>query len=472
MNGKQKAQMQTGIYKPESIKDIAESLGINNLSDHVASALASDVEYRIHQVVEEASRFMRHARRTTLMPSDIDHALRVLNIEPLYGHSPAHPPRFRKVLVPSSGPVYFVEDEELDFDKVLKEEKIFLPKGVSWTAHWLAVEGVQPLIPENPPSIPRSDETAEQQIVNGQTQNGAGGSQFPPTPPSPSRPTPQSVKRTSNKQSLVKHVLSRELQLYYNRLTGSLIPPPTDQAKRSAALASLRIDAGLQSLLPYLVRWVAEGVVNSLKAGLSTEAEGRTLEVWLEVLGALLENSNFFIEPYLHQILPPLLSILLTATLPPSHSTPLRTLAAQTLSRLLTAHSTTYPSLSPRLMKTLLLALISPGKSKGTREGAVRGLMGVGKEATRKGLVESGGVKVVGDEIDSEAGNESLVTAVFDALISLRMPAADEPIPLDAESEVDKPIVEGLRETFGDFFARRMMNDGEWAKAILSGPGG
>jgi transcription initiation factor TFIID subunit 6 len=347
------------------------------------------------------------------MPSDIDHALRVLNIEPLYGHSPANPPHFKKVLIPSSSPVYIVEDEELDFDKVLKEEKIFLPKGVSWTAHWLAVEGVQPLIPENPPSIPKTEETAEQHIANGQIQNGAGGSQFPLTPPSPSRPTPQSIKRPTTKQSLVKHVLSRELQLYYNRLTGSLIPPPADQAKRSAALASLRIDAGLQSLLPYLVRWVAEGVVSSLKAGLDTEVEGRTLEVWLEVLGALLENSNFFIEPYLHQILPPLLSILLTATLPSSHSTQLRTLAAQTLSRLLTAHSTTYPSLSPRLMKTLLLALISPGKSKGTREGAVRGLMGVGKEATRKGLVESGGVKVVGDEIDGEAGNESLEAAVF-----------------------------------------------------------
>ena len=50
-------------------------------------------------------------------------------------------------------------------------------------------------------------------------------------------------------------------------------------------------------------------------------------------------------------------------------------------------------------MKTLLFALISPGKSRGTREGAIRGLMGVGKEAIRKGLVEGGGAKVVGNEL-------------------------------------------------------------------------
>ncbi|KAG2362775.1 hypothetical protein BDR07DRAFT_1484357 [Suillus spraguei] len=127
---------QMGIYKSDSVRDVAESLGIANLSETVASSLASDVKYRIHQVIE---------------------ALRVLNIEPLYGHNPHNPPVFRRTLpfqnVANVGPVYFMEDEEIDFDRVLREEKITLPKGVSWTAHWLAVEGVQPLIPENPPAI-------------------------------------------------------------------------------------------------------------------------------------------------------------------------------------------------------------------------------------------------------------------------------------------------------------------------------
>jgi len=49
-------------------------------------------------------------------------------------------------------------------------------------------------------------------------------------------------------------------------------------------------------------------------------------------------------------------------------------------------------------MKTLLVALISSGKSKGTREGAIRSLVGIGKEAVRKGFVEGGGVKFVGSE--------------------------------------------------------------------------
>ena len=66
-------------------------------------------------------------------------------------------------------------------------------------------------------------------------------------------------------------------------------------------------------------------------------------------------------------------------------------------------------------MKTLLLALISPGKSHGTREGAIRGLVGVGKEAIRKGLVEGGGAKVVGAEWESGEGgrNPGLVNSVM-----------------------------------------------------------
>jgi transcription initiation factor TFIID subunit 6 len=62
------------------------------IPDAVVSALASDVEYRIHQVIEvlvklyfgvcksdkEAARFMRHGRRTMMTTSDIDQALRVL----------------------------------------------------------------------------------------------------------------------------------------------------------------------------------------------------------------------------------------------------------------------------------------------------------------------------------------------------------------------------------------------------------
>ncbi|GJE91707.1 TAF-domain-containing protein [Phanerochaete sordida] len=481
MTSKQKAcvppSQLTGLYKADSIRDVAESLNIPALPDSIASALASDVEYRIHQVVEEAARFMRHARRTTMTTSDIDQALRVLNIEPLYGHYPHNPPTFRRAgpypASQAAGALYFVEDEEIDFDRVIKEEKISVPKGPRWAAHWLAVEGVQPLIPENPPAIPKEHD-GEAHGVNGVAKPApAGGSIFPPTPPSSDRPSPiQAAKRphAQSQQQLVKQVLSRELQLYYTRLTTALLPP-VDQTKRIAALASLRHDAGLQALLPYLVRWVAEGVVAALRSGAQTDSEGKTLAVLLEVIGAVLDNPTLFIEPYLHQLLPPILSTLLHSSLPPEHATHLRTLAAQTLSHLLTQHSTTYPSLSPRIVKTLLLALIGKDKSMGTREGAVRGLMGIGKEAIRKGVVEGGGAKVVGAECAQameDQAQSSLVGAVMASFQKLSGRSA-RPEPLNPADDADAAVVQRLRDTVGDFFADRLTGDRQWALGVLQG---
>ncbi|EDR12960.1 uncharacterized protein LACBIDRAFT_292995 [Laccaria bicolor S238N-H82] len=461
-------QMSKIVDRRRDFLDIADSFPIT-IPDAVASALASDVEYRIHQVIEEAARFMRHGRRTTMSTSDIDQAFRVLNIEPLYGHTPHNPHTFRRALpfpqVPAAGPVYFVEDEEIDFDRVLKEEKIALPKGVSWTAHWLAVEGVQPLIPENPPAIPR--ETVDADGTKGESLTKLNGTGLLPTPTT--APQQGAKAAPGQQQQLVKQVLSRELQLYYARLTSSLLPPSLDLTKRTAALASLRHDAGLQALLPYLVRWVGEGVVGTLKEGSQSETDGRVLEVLLDVTSALIENNTLFIEPYLHQIFPPTLSILLHSSLPLSHATLLRTSASQTLSRLLTQHSTTYPSLSPRIMKTLLLALISPGKSKGTREGAIRGLLGVGKEAVRKGLVEGGGAKVVGAECqgnNSESG--ALVGSVMDALRVLQ-PLSDmsDSLDLDGTNEADVGVMEKLTEVLGPFFAKRVAGDAAWAREIV-----
>lgn len=40
------------LYPTDSIRDVAESLGLNAPSSHVAAALAADVEYRIRSIVQ------------------------------------------------------------------------------------------------------------------------------------------------------------------------------------------------------------------------------------------------------------------------------------------------------------------------------------------------------------------------------------------------------------------------------------
>lgn len=159
--------------------------------------------------------------------------------------------------------------------------------GVRWTAHWLAVEGIMPRVPENVApdhhayraQAASKDPTSASSIItpNGLSISsiGAGGSQLP-------------IGKT-------KPHLSQELQLYFSRLTKALMPLDagvvtvsaavtaaaggvnggegeggaapsgvgelTDlERARLAALASLRGDTGLQGLVVYLVRWVGERV--------------------------------------------------------------------------------------------------------------------------------------------------------------------------------------------------------------------
>lgn len=80
----------------EIIKNIAEHCGIssNNLKDDAAVALSQDVEYRLREIIQvfqfndnlkscskDAMKFMRHAKRMTLLPDDINSALKVRNVQ-------------------------------------------------------------------------------------------------------------------------------------------------------------------------------------------------------------------------------------------------------------------------------------------------------------------------------------------------------------------------------------------------------
>lgn len=92
---------------------------------------------------------MRHSKRTKLSVDDVNAALRVKNVDPLYGYTCGEAPKFRKTTV-NANDIYFDDDEEVDFDSVLNKPLPKIPLDVTFTAHWLAIEGVQPAIPQNP----------------------------------------------------------------------------------------------------------------------------------------------------------------------------------------------------------------------------------------------------------------------------------------------------------------------------------
>jgi transcription initiation factor TFIID subunit 6 len=417
------------VYPTDTVQDVAESLGLPPLNGGVAALLAADVEYRIRQVVQDASKFMRHGKRTQLRVTDVDRALRQRNIEPIFGFHPttlgkasasgAYPTpvgsTFRRIQT-QSGPIHLVADEEIDLDKVLDvSPRVALSHGVGWSAHWLAIEGVQPAIPQNPTFVAASNaviSAAAPAAVGSNMVQPGGATAFLASSSAGSSSQPVA-------KALIKHVLSRELQLYFERLTTAIIEPPREanvedaskrqsQAKavhkgtetpkaadadgdtsmasnagptgagsapesglpassgnsyRDAALSSLRADPGLHQLVPYLIQWINERIQTNLR-------DEDVLGWMLHTIDALITNPYLGIEPYVHQLLPYVLSILLTASLGQSPTSEraymLRSQAGSVLARIVKQYTATYPTLLPRIVRTLIGAL-GAGCARATR---------------------------------------------------------------------------------------------------------
>ncbi|KAI9602822.1 hypothetical protein H4Q26_002126 [Puccinia striiformis f. sp. tritici PST-130] len=158
----------TGVWPKTSVKDVAESLGLGNLSDEAATALSADVEFRLTQL-----------------------------IEPLWGFASTDTLSFRRT-TSAVGNLYFVDEEEIDLTKVLAADLPPVPQKTSCTAHWLAVEGIQPAIPQNPTPADLKSHPAFSGLQ--------------------SLAIPSSSKQAMESQTLTtKEHLSRELRLYFNR---------------------------------------------------------------------------------------------------------------------------------------------------------------------------------------------------------------------------------------------------------------
>ncbi|GAB2213020.1 hypothetical protein Droror1_Dr00021033 [Drosera rotundifolia] len=152
--------------------------------------------------IEEAIKCMRHSRRTTLTTDDVDAALTLRNIEVIEAPLPK------------------------------------APLGTSIMCHWLAIKGIQPAIPENAPVE-----------VSGL--------------PDVKRPENGDIGLPVDIRLPVRHVLSMELQLYFDKIT-ELAIFNSESVLFKEALVSLATDPGLHPLVPYFTCFIADKVSRGL----------------------------------------------------------------------------------------------------------------------------------------------------------------------------------------------------------------
>ncbi|KAL2754818.1 hypothetical protein ACRALDRAFT_1064613 [Sodiomyces alcalophilus JCM 7366] len=375
------------LWNPENVKDVAESVGVSVLADDALRVLTQDAEYRIGQVIVEALRFMRAARRTTLLVADLSQALRVLDVEPLYGYDSTRPLRYGEASLGPGQPLFYIEDEEVDFEKLINAPLPRVPRDINFTAHWLAVEGVQPAIPQNPSSSAATT-TSASSASGPDASSAARSHDLLPKGPG-ANPAAAALAGLDNVtvRPAVKHVVSNELVLYFDKVQAALLDDNPDEEVvrlRHAALDSVRADPGLHQLVPYFVNLVCNNVTHRLD-------DTFVLLRSMELAEALVRNPHLFLDPYANALAAPVLTCLLSRRLgsdddpaAPRDQYLLREFSASLLGLIARRYAASNHLLRPKLVRTCLKYFMDPDKPPASHFGAITGLAAAGgPEAVR-----------------------------------------------------------------------------------------
>ena len=227
---------------------------------------------------------------------------------------------------------------------MLQEPLPPVPRDVTFSVHWLAIEGVQPAIPQNPSLKKKAAAAARKKKI------------------------------TPVVKPLVSHKLSIEMQRYFEEVSRCVMGK--DEEALQLALNSVSVDPGLNDLLPYFMQFVAQQVTKNL-TNLSL------LKNLMRFAQALLQSEHFHVEPYLHQLLPSVITCLVSKQLcqdPGSEDHwSLRDLSADLIRIICDNFGGSYTSLQPRICKTLLSAFLDFSKPLTTHYGAIRGLACMGE---------------------------------------------------------------------------------------------
>ncbi|MED6124548.1 hypothetical protein PIB30_059950 [Stylosanthes scabra] len=334
----------------ETIEVIAQSIGITNLSPDVAFALAPDLEYRIREIMQESIKCMRHSKRTILTADDVDSALALRNLEPIYGFTSNDPLRFKRAA--GHKDLFYIDDKDVEFKDLIEAPLPKAPLDTSITSHWLAIEGVQPAIPENAPveaptEIRKSSEYREDGL-------------------------PVDIKLP------VKHVITKELQLYFDKITELILNKPASIPFRRA-LVSLATDMGLHPLVPYFSRFVADEVAQNLH-------NLTLLFALMRLVRSIIQNPHIHIELYLHQLMPPIITCVVAKRIGNRLSDnhwELRNFSVNLVASICKRFGHVYHNLQPRVTNTFLHAFLDPTKALPQHYGAIKGIAALGSRLVR-----------------------------------------------------------------------------------------
>lgn len=216
-----------------------------------------------------------------------------------------------------------------------------MPEGYSLHSHWLAIEGKVPNIPEN------EGEDIDDVIY----------------------------EKVPETEVELHHQLSLEQQKYYNCVLEAL----NTGNRLEEVLKSLVSDSSLTKLIPYISRSMFSMVLDS--------DDLVVLNRGVQILGALSMNKFLNLEPYLHQIMPALLSALMRGDLVEEGHWLFRKNTAEIVAKVCDHFSDYYEDLKSRVLKLYVKVLEDENKPPASHFSAIQGINSFGVLCIRNLMV-------------------------------------------------------------------------------------
>jgi len=210
-----------------------------------------------------------------------------------------------------------IRDPVVPIETVLRKPLPSPPWEAGLRFHWLAIDGKQPNIPENVPMLrsKRRPKRRKKDILSPEPEVDANAvADMNQKGPADATDATQQAPGGVLVKAPLKHVLSRELNIYLNKIMSVLEGTAPHSGDRTnlmeSILTSLKLDAGLQPLAPYLCNMFADqiwnqcGLQNSSHQKSSDRFDPSKLNAFLRAVECIASNRTLDLSWYLHELVP------------------------------------------------------------------------------------------------------------------------------------------------------------------------
>lgn len=345
------------MMEEEVFTMIADSLGFTfgrgiDFRSHVLSVLTP-----IREIVNMARNLRSHrlGHSGILRAADINEALFASNLEILLGYSDGQDIEYVEITEPGAySQILAPRDEQVNLRRIFSANLGDRPTETSVEFHWLAIDGIQPAIPENVAPI-------QTEIVTPEEMNWKGDRTH--------------SWRDSNA------VIAEDLkQIFANTLTKI-----KHEKDISDVLEELRTSGVLQVLLPFFIRYLTDAMAMNMK-------KPKNVLRLLEVANALFGNESLELGENVHHFLSIVMSPMLYDGFCDDEvdlQYSVREECAAFLGLIVDKFKGKYPSMMEKVTQKLGNVLFSNEAGMCAQYGAVYGIMSLGENVASNIIIQN-----------------------------------------------------------------------------------